>query len=401
VGIALCLGARVTIRDDERQRQRKLVPVEIEAAEVVDVPRKWLWRNYLQFGKFTILEGPPGVGKTTFALDVLARYSNAWPMPDSDEPEASAVPPRKIIYVGSEDGDAEIKNRFLAARGDETRLKFFRGFRQVDQDNLFASLDYRAHLNELSEYLSESNAGVLFVESLFDAMPVYADSHVQADVRRSLGPLIRLIDDLDLILLAVRHDSKGAKTALSAGGGSVAFTALARTVLRVGRDPSDENRRVLAVGKSNNTTVSASLGFEIRDENGYPVVEWTGSSQHSADDIVADQSVGRGPRKLESAEKLLRELFGNRTEIEARDAKEKAKDMGISPATLDRAATNLGVAKQRHGFGPGGAVHWLLDGRAPHEHAHQRVAANGLAKNEANEEYADWNAGSLVDIAEE
>jgi putative DNA primase/helicase len=44
-------------------------------------PIAWLWKGWLASGKFHVLAGPPGVGKSTIALDMLATITvgGAWP----------------------------------------------------------------------------------------------------------------------------------------------------------------------------------------------------------------------------------------------------------------------------------------------------------------------------------
>src|SRR3978361_510303 len=49
---------------------------QLETTCVADVEReevRWLWPNRIAFGKLGILEGMPGVGKSTLALEIAAR----------------------------------------------------------------------------------------------------------------------------------------------------------------------------------------------------------------------------------------------------------------------------------------------------------------------------------------
>ena len=51
-------------------------------ANVRTEPVEWLWYPYIPLGKLTVLQGDPGEGKSTFALNVVARITTGQPMPD-------------------------------------------------------------------------------------------------------------------------------------------------------------------------------------------------------------------------------------------------------------------------------------------------------------------------------
>lgn len=359
MGIALCLGARVTTR----LTREALIAVDIAAIDVQTPERHWIWRDRIQKGKLVYLEGPPGAGKTTVQADIIARYSRVWPMPLEEEAEDGAIPPRTIIYVGDEDGYDEIKQRFLTAGGDVERLRFFRGFRREDQDDLEAILQFREHMPELRDYLYDQNAGILALDSLLDGLSAGTDTNAQGDVRKSLIPLIRVLGETGVTCLAIRHDNKVPKSAITAAGGSTAFSALGRSALRFGVDPGDSDLRILAVGKHNNSARAPSLAFRITGDGSYPRVEWVGESPYSAEELILLAGEARNPTKTEQAVNFLtREL--RRGPQSATVLKERASELGLA-GSLDRAADELGVRRQRIGFGKGGHVEWERQGGPP------------------------------------
>ena len=45
-------------------------------------PVEWLWPGWIPLGKLTVLDGDPGVGKSTLLIDLAARLSRDGVMPD-------------------------------------------------------------------------------------------------------------------------------------------------------------------------------------------------------------------------------------------------------------------------------------------------------------------------------
>ncbi len=51
-------------------------------ANIKAKPVEWLWYPYIPFGKITVIQGDPGEGKSTVALDLVSRLTRGLPMPD-------------------------------------------------------------------------------------------------------------------------------------------------------------------------------------------------------------------------------------------------------------------------------------------------------------------------------
>jgi hypothetical protein len=80
----------------------------------------WLWHGRIPFGKLTILDGDPGLGKSTLMLDVAARFTTGRALPD--DPSHHPLP-RTIALLSAEDGAADtIRPRLDAAGGDLDRV---------------------------------------------------------------------------------------------------------------------------------------------------------------------------------------------------------------------------------------------------------------------------------------
>lgn len=82
----------------------------------------WLWPGRLPLGKLVILDGDPGLGKSTVMLDLCARGSLGEPFPGSQ----MGQPPFASMILSAEDGVSDtIKPRLLAARARDELIFVF------------------------------------------------------------------------------------------------------------------------------------------------------------------------------------------------------------------------------------------------------------------------------------
>jgi hypothetical protein len=162
-------------------------------------------------------------------------------------------------------------------------------------------------------------------------------------------------------VLVVRHLNKApGNNPLYRGGGSIGIIGAARMAFVVGKDPQDENRRVLASTKNNLAKPPKSLMFTLEEaENGAVRVNWLGESEVSAHQLLAT------PREEEHADargeavEFLNDTLADGP-VPASDIIEDAEDAGISEKTLRRAKKLLGVIAYREGeAGKRGAGRWL------------------------------------------
>ena len=83
----------------------------------------WLWYPYIPFGKVTIIQGDPGEGKTTLALNIAAILSRGEHLPTELDYKYT-YDSITTIYQTAEDGLSDtIKPRLTAAKAD-TQLPF-------------------------------------------------------------------------------------------------------------------------------------------------------------------------------------------------------------------------------------------------------------------------------------
>ncbi|MCL2311362.1 MAG: AAA family ATPase [Firmicutes bacterium] len=81
---------------------------------------KWLWKPYIPFGKITVLQGDPGLGKTFLALRIAATISAGGAFPPDDE-ESSI--PFNVIFQTAEALPEGVKAREEGAKAFQNGIE--------------------------------------------------------------------------------------------------------------------------------------------------------------------------------------------------------------------------------------------------------------------------------------
>ncbi len=312
----------------------------------------WLWPGRVPWGKLTVLEGDPGVGKSTLALQVAAFVSSGRPLLPNVEP----IEPASVLLLPSfEDGTADtIVPRLLAAEADCTRIHELRGVAYYGAAQSMP-LSFPNDVEALREAIVNHGARLVILDSLTTSLSPGTDPYKDMDVRKALAPLARIAEETGVSVVVIRHFTKsGRGNAVTAGGGSIAISGVARVVLQVHKAPDDDSKRILAVAKCNVAVVSPSLQFGLEDAGNCARIRWEGESSHSADDLVALRVPDDGEREVtEEASDWLRTTLGTsvlpRSEVLA-----LARRANFKERTVQRAAKRIGVKHKRGGFGAPG-----------------------------------------------
>lgn len=323
--------------------------------DLVDVrpePVSWLWPGYLPLGKLVLVEGHPGLGKSTFTLTVASAVTRG-----SGLPGMPGQAPAGVVLLSAEDGAADtIRPRVDAAGGDPRRIFLMEGVREPSGEEV--PLSVTDHVAALEEKIRERGARLAILDPLACFLGSRTDSYKDSDIRRALMPLAALADRTGAAVVVVRHLVKRASgSAVMAGGGSVGIVGAARTALAVHADPDDPDRRLLAVVKSNLASPGPTRAFRLEDAGGAArlvwdgVVDLTGQQLHEKV-LAAERGSDEGERsKLDEAADLLRDFLTGDPK-DRKDVLRWAREQHISEPTLDRAAAKLGVTRQRSGFPP-------------------------------------------------
>lgn len=337
---------------NERVVASKLADVRSESV-------KWLWKDRIPFGMLTVLDGAPGTGKSTLALDIAARLTTGRAMPGSTR----TVTPAPVMVLTSEDATAAIVRPRMEAAGADLNLVFVDplvGASDGERITGQRSLTFPGDVGKLEEFVRSNHIGLVIIDVLMSFLEGTVDTHRDHSVRRALAPLAYMAEATGTALVAIRHLNKAAGgDAITRGGGSIGITGQARAVLLAAPHPEDPTgtRRVLAVTKCNIAPKTPSLAYSIADKSGASSIHWEGAVPYDANALLRE-----GPGEYErsvrdQAGEIMREELrqGKKPLRELQDAVRNA-GVSASPKTLQRAMDDLGVERKREGFGPGSKI---------------------------------------------
>ncbi len=320
----------------------------------------WLWKGRIPRGKITLLEGDPGTGKTTVALDIAARISTGRPMPDGGPRHPAAV-----LFLTGEDGLADtIRPRLDAMGGDPSRV-YSLAIREPD--GYTRGVTIPGDLSYVHDVIERHGVVFVVVDPLNAFLADYIDTHRDHGIRRAMAPLAQLAEETGAAIVPIRHLNKSSNgKALYRGGGSIAYAAAARSVLLVAEDPEDEAYRVLAPVKHNLTASPASLRFHLdADLDGATRVIWDGESQHTANTLCAQPTDPEERTAARDLADFLKDLLeGAPRTVKEVQGLARAAGHDVSPSTLQRARRRIGAEARRSGFG--GECVWSLPAHSGH-----------------------------------
>jgi len=217
---------------------RSLAEVEMRSIEWLDRP---LWQR----AAFQLVVGRKGAGKGTYIADLAARASRG----------DLCGRPVNVLIVATEDSDEiDVKPRVVAAGGDPKRIYTLVDSLQLPQD----VERLRAAALEIGD------VRLIVLDPI--ASHVRGDTHTEAAVRPAIDPLNDLANDLDCLVIGVRHLSeKGTPNGALAGIlGASAWVQVPRAVLAVA--PDDEQDMVFHIGVIGGNRSARGAGRTFRIE---------------------------------------------------------------------------------------------------------------------------------------
>src|ERR1043166_3285913 len=187
-------------------------PVSRCLADVRPERVTWLAPARVPFGKPTVLEGPPGLGKSSFTLDLAARLSRGEGLPGDPPLERAAT-----VLLTAEDGLGDtVRPRLEAAGADCSLVHAIEAFVRPDGELADLVLPDVETMLMIEQQIEEVGARLVIIDVLAAYLSNTIDSYKDQHIRGVLRPLAALAERTNTALVVVRHLRK-------AGGGRAIY----------------------------------------------------------------------------------------------------------------------------------------------------------------------------------
>jgi putative DNA primase/helicase len=316
-------------------------------------PVAWLWPGRIARGKLTLIVGRPDLGKSTLLCDSAARISSGGQWPDG-----ARVRKRAVLIASAEDDYADTVVPRLVAAGADLSMCYEIGRDAADIGALCREVERKiAALRDKNQIVS-----AVTIDPLSSYLGGRVDAHNEAGVRVALRPLQDLASRHRVAVIALRHLRKaGSGPAVDQISGSLAFVAAARAAYLISRADDDETKCLFLHLKNNLAPAAGGLAYRlvgsevpVRTNHGTEMTEvvklhWLNEEiSISADDALTTSARGRQP-KMEKVSNWLTDILRDGP-LSARKIERLADEAGYSMRTVQRAASDLGIEKDKAGF---------------------------------------------------
>lgn len=321
-------------------------------ADVEPQPIEWLSIGRLARGKTTILDGDPGLGKSTVALDWAARITRGEPLPDGPK-----MPPRGVVMLSAEDDPADtIRPRADVAGADVSKILILT--ERADGSLLSIPND----LNLIEAAIRRVDAALLIIDPLMAFISGDVNANRDQDIRRAMAPVRTMAERTGVAVLVIRHLTKGGgENAVYRGGGSIGIIGAARFGLIVGADPEDTDRALIASSKCNLARKPDTLAYRLQSVTGTDVarVAWDGTSTVTASGLLAAAESHDDGDDRDEVRSWLRDYLSLGPKP-ADETLREGRRAGFGEKSIRRAKTAIGVRSTKSGFGQTGKWSWSL-----------------------------------------
>lgn len=315
---------------------------------------QWFWPGRIPRGKFSLISGDPGVGKSWFTLYLAACVSAGRPMPNS---YGRPTEQGHVLVLSAEDDEEDtIIPRFEDCGGDKNFLHVLNGMKDGRMFNL------ERDLNNLAAYFKMlQNLRLIVIDpiSAYIGAGGKVNTWKDSDVRSVLMPFFQVLKEHEVTAIGVLHLNKAQDLgALYRVQGSMAWTAFARSVhlmTQEAREGFDHGLHYFSIMKINNANKEQdSIVWRLKDlgdDQMTPEFPDDAPQPPSIKEQLAFNMPTHGT-KSKDALQFLRDLLKNGP-VEYGVVLMEARKRGISEGTLRNAKIALGVQSE-----PGRGDEW-------------------------------------------
>lgn len=285
-------------------------------------PVDWIWYGRIPRGHLSILEGPPGIGKTMLLCDIASKLSRAQPLPDVPESK-HCFRMLRTLFLSAEDDPSTLRARVMAAQGELTSIGVLEDL-----------MTFPNHAEALRAMVHDYGIDLVVIDPINSFLASNIDSYRDTDVRRALGPLRDVARLEGAAVVLIRHLIKsGQGPAMNRGIGSIAFTGLARVVLQL--VPHVEGY-ALAWAKGNLSKAPMALPFTIEGEEN-PKIIWGEPMPGTADDLLSVSTSIAGSNSDHVCAGFIEKLVMEKGPMLTNAIKDLAEHQGWTGGTFKRA----------------------------------------------------------------
>jgi putative DNA primase/helicase len=325
----------------------------LKASELKPKPINWIWDGWIAGGKFHLLGGVAGTGKTTISLALASSITIGGRFPDSTRSPCGNV----VVWTGEDDISDTLTPRLMAMGANLDKVHFVQGVIGEDGEQPFNPSTDMPILQQA--IFKVGDVKLLIIDPIVSV--VKGDSHKNAEVRKDLAPLIQMAESMGFAIIGITHFSKGTsgKEPIERITGSLAFGAVARVVLVASKSKSDDGEDVRIFLRAKSNIGADNGGFEYsleqaKTEGGIETsrVLWGQAIEGSARELLVNAEDDSDCGSMADCMRFLSSILSN-GEMSASEVKKDCIGAGYSVSTMNRAKKNLGIEAKKIGIGKG------------------------------------------------
>jgi hypothetical protein len=292
---------------------------------------EWLDRPFLQRSAFHLLAGRKGSCKGTWLAGIASRVTTG---------DLYGEPKRVLVITSEDSVELDFKPRVIAAGGDDTMCGIVNG-----PFKLPTNIPW---LQAQAEQLG--NVGLIVIDPIGNHTGG-KDTNDEGDVRAAIQDLNPLADDLDCMVIGVRHLGKdSSRGALASVLGSTAWVDVPRCVIAMAADDEDEllfHAQVLIGNRGPRKNTGRAFRLELIDVPPAVEITLTVPEGESTKDVEALLGVAKGgteqpeSRSAQARERIL-DILDDEGPQESDDLDARiAGETGIAAKTVKNIRSTL------------------------------------------------------------